>query len=107
MGVVSYAEDILLLAPNRKSAQIMLSICERFAEDNNIRFSTHPEPSKSKSKAMHVVGPRQTVDPPAPLVLCGADLPWVTRCVHLSHTLTAYGLINQDCQEKWAQFIDN
>ena len=89
MGVVAYADDILLHASNRKAAQIMLSICERFAEDNNIRFSTHPEPSKSKSKAMHVVGPRQTVDPPAPLVLCGADLPWVPRCDHLGHTLTS------------------
>ena len=40
MGLVVYADDILLLAPNRKAAQIMLSICERFAIDNNIRFST-------------------------------------------------------------------
>ena len=42
MGVVGYADDLFLLAPNRKAAQIMLNICEKFAEDNNIRFSTHP-----------------------------------------------------------------
>ena len=56
---------------------------------------------------MHVFGPRQTVVPPAPLVLCGADLPWVTRCEHLGHTLTADGLMDQDCREKRAQFIDS
>ena len=49
MGVVAYADDLFLLAPNRTAAQIMLSVCEKFAAENNIRFSTHPEPSKSKS----------------------------------------------------------
>ena len=107
MGVVAYADDLFLLAPNRTAAQIMLSLCEKFAAENNIRFSTHPEPSKSKSKAMHVVGPRQAADPPAPLTLCGAHLPWVTRCDHLGCTLTSDGLMDQDCREKRAQFIDN
>ena len=56
---------------------------------------------------MFVVGPRHDGGLPAPLVLCGADLPWVTRCAHLGHTLTADGLMNQDCREKRAEFIDN
>ena len=67
--MVVYADDCLLLAPSRKAAQLMLSIFERFAEENNIRFSTHPDPSKSKSEAMYVVGPRQNVDPPVPLLV--------------------------------------
>ena len=54
---------------------------------------------------MYVVGPRQNVDLPVPLFLCGADLPWVTRCDHLGHTLTADGLMDQDCREKRAEFI--
>ena len=105
MGVVAYTDDLLLLAPNRRAAQIMLSICERFAECNNIRFSTDPEPSKSKSKAMFVTGLKQFVEPPVPLILCGAKLPWVSRCSHLGSTLTTDGLMTKDCQERRAEFI--
>ena len=32
-GVVAYADDLMLLAPNRMAAQKMLSICENFAKD--------------------------------------------------------------------------
>ena len=52
VGVVIYCDDILLLAPNRDAAQKMLGICESFAARSNIRFSTDPDPSKSKSKAI-------------------------------------------------------
>ena len=107
-GVVAYADDILLLAPNRKSAQILLDLCEKFAMENNIKFSTHPEPRKSKSKAMFVVGKvAGVVSPPAPLHLCGQELPWVPRCEHLGVTLTINGTLEQDCREKRASFIDN
>ena len=107
VGVIIYADDILLLAPNRKSVQVMLSLCEKFAEENNIMFSTHPVPAKSKSKAMHVVGQRcLNTPPPSPLVLCGKELPWVKRCEHLGHVLTSDGSMTQDCREKRAAFID-
>ena len=106
IGIVAYADDLMLLAPNRKAAQMMLSICEKFAMENNIKFSTHPEPSKSKSKAMHVVGPRYSGDEPVPLILCGAQLPWVARCEHLGQALTADATMDQDCREKRAAFID-
>ena len=97
-----------MLAPNRKSAQILLDLCEKFAMENNIKFSTHPEPRKSKSKAMFVVGKvAGVVSPPAPLHLCGQELPWVSRCEHLGVTLTINGTLEQDCREKRASFIDN
>ena len=86
----------------------MLSLCEKFAEENNIMFSTHPVPAKSKSKAMHVVGERcKNAPPPSPLVLCGKELPWVKRCEHLGHALTSDGSMSQDCREKRAAFIDD
>ena len=47
MGLVVYADDILLLAPNRKTAQNMLSNCDRYIIENDIRFSTDPNPAKS------------------------------------------------------------
>ena len=36
VGVVGYADDLLLLAPSRDAAQKMLKTCEMFAEKNNI-----------------------------------------------------------------------
>jgi hypothetical protein len=107
MGVVGYADDLLLLAPSRDAAQIMLKKCEKFASDNNIKFSTNDNPTKSKCKALYVVGPRGGALPrPAPLQLCGRPLPWVERADHLGHALHQDGLMRQDCREKRAVFID-
>jgi hypothetical protein len=89
VGVVGYADDLLLLAPTRDAAQKMLEICEAFTNTNNIQFSTNLDPQKSKSKVLYVVGPRGGALPrPAPLVLCGRPLPWVERADHLGHAPT-------------------
>ena len=97
LGVIQYADDLVLLSPCRNAAQKMLSICEAFAEENNIRFSTDDNPMKSKSKAMYVTGSSsRSKEVPANLVLCGKQLPWVDRVTHLGHTLTCDGKMNQD-----------
>ena len=44
VGVVGYADDLLLLAPTRDAAQKMLEICEAFTSQNNIQFSTNEDP---------------------------------------------------------------
>ena len=107
VGVVGYADDLLLLAPNREAAQVMLKICEDFAVESNISFSTDPDPKRSKCKALYVVGPRGAALPrPAPLRLCGSPLPWVERAEHLGHALHQDGTMRQDCRERRAQFID-
>jgi hypothetical protein len=108
MGVVGYADDLLLLAPSRHAAQHMLKTCEDFTAANNIMFSTNEEPSRSKSKALYIVGPRGGALPrPAPLQLCGRPLPWVERADHLGHALHQDGQMRQDCREKRAQLIDS
>ena len=107
MGAVGYADDVILLAPSRAAAQLMLRTCERFAGANNIRFSTDPNPSKSKTKAIYVTGPRGGgLQKPAPLLLCGRALPWVARAEHLGHALSEDGTMRQDASEKRARFID-
>ena len=79
-----------------------------FTAENNIQFSTHPDPGKSKSKALYVVGPQGgALEHPVPLQLCGQPLPWVERAEHLGHTLHQDGLMRQDCKEKRASFIDS
>ena len=107
LGVVGYADDLLLLAPSRHAAQLMLRTCEAFTELNNIQFSTHQDPRCSKSKALYVVGPRGgALQRPEPLLLCGRPLPWVERAEHLGHALHQDGTMAQDCREKRAQLID-
>ena len=69
MGLVVYADDVFLLAPNRRAAQIMLNICQKFAESNNFQFSTNPDPRKSKSKALHIIGQKQSVESPYVVLL--------------------------------------
>ena len=108
MGAIAYADDLILLAPCRSAAQRMLETCEIYTWKNNIRFSTNPDPSKSKSKALFVSGVKTAcVAPPVNLVLCGQELPWVDRCEHLGTTLTTACTLNQDCREKRAEFIDS
>ena len=108
VGVVGYADDLLLLAPTREAAQRMLQICEAFTKTSNIMFSTNVDPKKSKSKALYVVGPRGSALPrPAPLQLCGRPLPWVERADHLGHSLHQDGTMDHDCLEKRAHFIDS
>ena len=106
VGVVAFADDLVLIAPNRSSAQIMLKICEDYAEENNIKFSSHVDPNKSKSKSLYVTG-RKGSDPPVPLQLCGKNLPWVDHCNHLGHTLTVTCTMEDDCKQKRAEFIDS
>ena len=107
VGVVGYADDLILLAPNRQAAQLMLQSCEKFCTTNNIQFSTHEDPSHSKRKSIYVVGPRGGGLPrPKPLLLCERPLPWVEQAEHLGHALHQDGLMLQDCREKRAQMID-
>ena len=55
MGVVVYADDILLMAPSRGAMQKMLDKCQQYATEHNILFSTDPNPNKSKTKCIFVV----------------------------------------------------
>ena len=55
-GVVGYADDLLLLAPSRSGMEKMLTICEDYAVQNNLEFSTDPDPRKSKSKFIFMSG---------------------------------------------------
>ena len=51
MGAFGYVDDFTLVAPTREGLQIMLKICEDFANNLSMQVSTDPIPSKSKSSA--------------------------------------------------------
>ena len=86
-GAVGYADDLLLLAPSRSAMETMLGIYEGYAEENNLEFSTDPDPVKSKSKFIFMQG--QMKQPkPVNLKLYGLDLPCVKTATHLCHELS-------------------
>ena len=106
MGVACYADDVVLIAPCHQAMQMMLNTVEDFARRNNISFSTDPDPSKSKSKCIFVVGKKHGLRKPSPLMLCGHQLPWVESAVHLGHVLHQSGTMEHDTVVKRAQFIE-
>ena len=102
---ILFADDITLISANRTGAQLMLSTCEKGANNNDITFSTDLCPVKSKTKVMWVTG---TVNPqviPAPLELNGRELPFVNSLVHLGHTLAMDGKMNKDMLTKEMTYI--
>ena len=103
-GVVGYADDLCLLAPNRSAMEVMLQVCEKYAKDNNLEFSTDPDPKKSKSKCIFMQGTRK-LPKPANLKLYGVDLPWVKTANHLGHELSEECSMMVDMQQKRADFI--
>ena len=67
MGVACYADDVVLVAPCHQAMQMMLDVVENFAAKYNITFSTDPEPAKSKSKCIHMIGRRHALAKPQQL----------------------------------------
>ena len=53
-----------------------------------------------------ICGTRKNLVKPAPLTLCGRDLPWVSTATHLGHELHETGDMEHDALVKWAAFID-
>ena len=49
---MAYADDLVLVAPNRAAAVQMLGVCEAWAGESNVHFSTDDDPKKSKSKVI-------------------------------------------------------
>ena len=105
VGASAYADDIILMAPSRDVLQRMLFICEEFAANHNLEFSTDPVASKSKSKCILFCGRLGKVSYPAPVKLCGQDLPWVVTADHLGHTLGQMTNMEDDCKRARAKFI--
>ena len=109
LGLLGYSDDNFLLAPSREALQDMLSICERYAASHGLRFSTDPDPRKSKTKCLAFLQKEQIVKP---VVLCGNELPWVSSCKHLGNTIVstekaeAGDIRSHDVKQKRACYID-
>ena len=104
-GGLGYADDLILLAPNTEVLQKMLNICQGYADEHNLVFSTDPVPAKSKTKCVYFCGRAGRVQYPDPVQLCGEDLPWVESADHLGHTLHQMTNMAKDCQRARGKFI--
>ena len=72
----------------------MLGICEQWAKEHDMQFSTDPIPSKSKSKCLFFSRHR-SADDISNLELNGDKLPWVSSAKHLGNHLSSK--INGTC----------
>ena len=106
VGAAGYADDLILLAPSRTAMPQMLKICDKYAADFNLQFSTDPAPKLSKSKCLYMCGHMDPVYP-SPLKLGDHDLPWVEHATHLGHELHQLCNMEYDASVKRAQFIES
>jgi hypothetical protein len=90
-GAVAWADDFVLLAPSYTAMKLMLETASAFADQVGLVFSSHPIASKSKSKAIHMVGKVKGLAKPKELLLAGKPLPWVAQATHLGHELHESG----------------
>ena len=86
VGVVAYADDLCLLAPNAAVLQEMVIMCEEYGSEHNLLFSTDPVPARSKTKCLVFTGNNRAVTL-RPIMLNNKPLPWVDRVDHLGHVL--------------------
>ena len=96
-GAYGYADDLILLAPNRQVLQQMVAICEKYGQEHNLVFSTDPKPALSKTKYTVKVKYPDTVQ------LDGKDLFWVEHADHLGHTLHQSVTMEMDSNRARAQ----
>ena len=52
VGIIVYADDIVLLSPTLGGLQEMIDICSDYAGKHNLSFSTNENPNKSKTKCI-------------------------------------------------------
>jgi hypothetical protein len=94
-GVVGYADDLLLMAPSGSAMEKMLNICEDYAGELNLEFSTDPYPVKIKSKCIFMCGHLNKARQ-VNLQLYGVDLPQVNTATHFGNKLSWECNIDQD-----------
>ena len=83
----------------------MVNICQNFASSRNLKFSTHTNPDKSKTKC--IVFSKQIRDRVnvQPIKLNGDPLPWVSQVKHLGSILQQDNSMKIDLGQKRGKFI--
>ena len=101
-GILGYADDLVLLSPDRDGLQCMLDISKCFLEKLGLKISVnHVKPEKSKTKCV-AFGLKRN---PLPIMLDGINLPWSDNYKHLGHLLCNDGSLLLDVDLKRRSFI--
>ena len=101
-GAIAYADDIVLLCPNKEGLQKMFNIAQKFFNDLDLVISfDHNDPEKSKTKCL-AFGVK---DDPPPIHFNGSPIPWVKKFKHLGHILYKDGNSSHDTVYKMNIFI--
>ena len=103
-GAVIYADDIFLLSASRTGLQVMINLCQKFAERINLKFGTNANPDKSKTKCI-AFSRKQSRVVLDELKLGEHSLPWVSQIKHLGHTLQTDNSMTIDMNHKRGIFI--
>ena len=103
VGIIVYADDIVLLSPTLGRLQEMIDICSDYAGKHNLSFSTNENPNKSKTKCIAFIEKKE--QPARKMFLGQKPLPWLTSIKHLGVTINDMMNIGQDIMEKRAQYI--
>ena len=83
----------------------MTTICETFAKDMSLKFSTNPVIEKSKTKCIIFSKEHLNTDIILPIILNGQQLPYVSEIKHLGNILQIDNSLTNDCNVKRAKFI--
>ena len=102
-GIFGLSDDDFLLSPTVTGLQKMLDITERYSTSHGLKFSTDPNPAKSKTKCMAWLLSKCELPT---LNLCGNPLPWVNKVVHLGNTISnGNNILSDDIKVKNAKYI--
>ena len=102
-GAFGYSDDDILLAPSLTSLEIMLGIAKDFNTSHGLKFSTDPDPKKSKTKCIAWLKKQRELPK---LELCGNLLPWMDKVIHLGCTITDKSdILKDDMLIKRAKYI--
>ena len=104
VGIVVYADDIVLLSPSLDGLQNMVDTCCQYAKKYHLTFSTNDNPVKSKTKCMAFLRKERKL---RNIKLNDKGLPWITSIKHLGSTINNNYDCNmkQDISEKRAAYI--
>ena len=104
MGIFGYSDDNLLIAPSLDSLQEMVKTCEEYASEHNLKFSTHVDPVKCKTKCIAFLRKEKDL---GDVELGGVHLPWLDGGLHLGNTLNNGSVgMGKDIIVKRASFIN-
>ena len=104
-GILVYADDIVLLSASCPGLQAMITECEKFANQRNMKFSTNEDPKKCKTKCIVFSKKASERKDIVPMILNNLPLNWVPTIKHLGSILQENNSMEIDCDKKRFSFI--